>query len=143
QQRVRAVAPEIFKALPLPGSEEAVALQAGLASGGTWYFRKKTRLEPNVKEFLTLDEWLSFLKSQDGSDWGAGSISRYLSIDDLRNPDLNLTNLMQQMAVLFAPIMASATPKDRIAIQRLVDRTDPATAQAWFDSTFPDKSQRT
>src|SRR5437868_3991373 len=61
QQRVRAVTPEIFKALPLPGSAEAVALQAGLASGGTWYFRKKTHLEPNLKDFLTLDEWLSFL----------------------------------------------------------------------------------
>jgi hypothetical protein len=119
KQRFRAVAPEIFKALPLPGSAEAVALQSGLASGGTWYFRKKTRLEPNVNEFLTLDEWLSFLKSPAGSDWAAGSISRYLSLDDLKNPDLNVMNLMQQMADLFSPIMAGVTPKDRIAIQRL------------------------
>jgi 5-methylcytosine-specific restriction protein B len=111
KQRFRAVAPEIFKELPLPGSEEAVALQASLASEGGWFFRRKTRLEPNISDFESLDEWLSFLKSRAGSEWAAGSISRYVLVDDLKNPDFNLRSLMQQMAAVFAPLMASATPK--------------------------------
>jgi hypothetical protein len=31
---------------------------------------------------------------------------------------------------------------DRVAIQRFTDRKDPAAAEAWFESTFPDESHR-
>src|SRR2546423_11506365 len=49
QKRVRGAAPRIFAALPPPGSERAMQLQAKLTKG--WYFRRRARLRPNVQEF--------------------------------------------------------------------------------------------
>jgi len=111
KRRFRAAAPEIFKALPSPGSADAISLQTSLSTSGGWFFRKKTRLEPNVQDYPSVDEWLSFLKSRAGAEWAAGSISCYLSDADLKNPDLDLVRLMQEMAVVFSPLMASVTPQ--------------------------------
>jgi hypothetical protein len=107
--RIRAAAPEIFKRLPQPASSAASTLQSELSKTGGWYFRRKTRLDPNIQEFPSLDEWLSFLKSPAGSDWAAGAISRYISVEDLSAAQPDFASLMEELANIFSTNMASIT----------------------------------
>ena len=110
QQRVRTAAPKIFAALPLPGSPMANALKADLERSAGWFFRRKTRLNPFVNDYSSVDEWLSFLKTPDGARWAGGSISRYLTEDDLNDQDLDLPSLVEAAAENFLTLMATVTP---------------------------------
>lgn len=120
KQRVRAAAPEIFRELPQPGSSAAGTLQSDLTKTGHWYLRRKTRLDPSVQDFPSLDEWLSFLKSPAGSEWAGGAISRYISADDLKAAQPDFTSVMKEMATVFSTIMDNivATPPPKNPIQK-------------------------
>jgi hypothetical protein len=109
---VRVAAPRIFAALPAPGSAAAAALKARLsAAPGTWYFRRKTRLQPKVADFPSLDAWLQFLRSERGSQWASGAISRFLSAEELDGlGEGGLEAIVRETATLFAPLMASTVP---------------------------------
>jgi len=118
KQRVREVAPEIFKELPQPGSPGATALDTSLVQTGRWYLRKKTRLEPNINDFSSLDQWLTFLKSPASAKDAAGAISRYISIDELTSSALDFPVLMKELATVFSDtmdkIVAPAQPTNPI-----------------------------
>jgi hypothetical protein len=109
---VRVAAPRIFQALPAPGSSAATELEARLsAAPGPWFFRRKTRLQPNLADFPSLDAWLGFLRSEDGSKWASGAISRTISAEALdRLGEGGLEALVRSTATLFAPLMASTVP---------------------------------
>jgi transcriptional regulator with XRE-family HTH domain len=111
QQRVRTAAPKIFAALPLPESPVADVLKANLNQSGGWFFRKKTRLDPRINDYNSLDEWLSFLKSPAGARWSGGSISRYLTDEDLNGPHLDLSSLIVSAAEMFSTLMETVTPE--------------------------------
>jgi MrcB-like, N-terminal domain len=126
QQRVRNAAPRIFAALPSPGSPAGIALKASVDQSGKWFFRRKTRLDPNVKEYSSLDEWLSFLKSPAGTKSAGGSISRYLTDDDLKRSELDLESLVREAAEIFSPLMQTVTPvalegKPEISVRDAID----------------------
>ena len=122
QQRVRAAAPEIFSALPAPGSAPALEWQQRLDQSGGWFFRREPRADPGSNDFNSLNEWLSFLKSPDGIASAGGSISRYLSLEDLSASGERLKDLAGEMAAtFFAPmhqVVPSATGAATSSIQR-------------------------
>jgi hypothetical protein len=62
----REIASWVLEQLPAPGSPEAKALTDQLAKSGQWHYRRKQRLDPNQSEFQTLDNWLSFVRSDEG-----------------------------------------------------------------------------
>ena len=104
RRRVRRAAPDIFALLPESGTDEATALANQLEQTGGWYFRSKTRLYPPHNDYPSLDAWLSFLRSPEGGREAGGSISRYLTDDQLQEgPDL--ADLMEQMAEVFEGTM--------------------------------------
>jgi hypothetical protein len=106
KQRVQAAAPELFKELPQPNSSAASTLQSDLTKTGRWYLRRNTRLEPNIRDFLSLDEWLSFLKSPSGVEAAGGAISRYISVDELRAAQPDFQGLIKELATVFSETMA-------------------------------------
>jgi hypothetical protein len=110
KQRVRAAAPQIFEKLPQPASAAAVALQSDLTKTGHWYLRRKTRLNANVQDFTSLDEWLSFLKSPAGAEWAGGAISRYISLYDLETVQPDFVSLMKELATIFSVTMDNVVP---------------------------------
>jgi MrcB-like, N-terminal domain len=107
KQRVRAAAPGIFTELPQPGSSEASALQSDLVKTGQWYLRKKTRLNPNLQDFPSLNEWLAFLKSPAGANEAGGAISRYIPFDNLGGAQPDFPRLMKELAAVFSATMAN------------------------------------
>jgi hypothetical protein len=138
QQRVRTAMPKIFAALPSSASPEANALSTSLDRSGGWFFQRKTRLLPGVEAYRSLDDWLSFLKSSTGS---GGSISRYLTEDDLQRSDLDLTALLLETAEIFSSVMVRVTP---IPVVTKTVRRSVQTSFEEFLSTFPDvRSQKT
>jgi MrcB-like, N-terminal domain len=110
QERVRAAAPTIFASLPSPGSNETIRLQLKLEQTGSWFFRKRTRSDPDTEDFTTLDSWLSFLKSPEGAAEAGGSISRYLSPEELGAGVRDLSHLVSEMAEIFSTLIAIAKP---------------------------------
>jgi len=101
QQRVRAAAPQIFAALPAPGSAPAIEWRQRLDQSGGWFLRREPRADPGTNDFNSLNEWLSFLKSPDGIRSAGGSISRYLSLQDLSTAGERLKDLVGEMAATF------------------------------------------
>ncbi|PWC26635.1 MrcB family domain-containing protein [Teichococcus aestuarii] len=107
--KIRKAAPQIFAALPPPGSAQAETLTQALArSNRSWLFRRKTRLGPGVADFTDLDAWLSFLGSAEGANWARGSISRYIGLEEL--DQTNFEVVVQEVATLFAPWMHLVVP---------------------------------
>jgi hypothetical protein len=88
--------------LPAPESPEAKDLAAQLSSGN-WHFRRKQRLDPKQSEFQSLDDWLSFVRSNDGVRNAGGGITRYLLADEVDAADL--AEEVRQMARIFRPLM--------------------------------------
>jgi hypothetical protein len=109
---VRVAAPKIFRALPAPSSPAAKELASQLsAAPNEWYFRRKTRMQPNVADFPSLDAWLSFLCSEAGMRWASGAISRYMSAEELDGlEEGGLEAIVRETATLFRPLMASTVP---------------------------------
>jgi len=83
KEMVRRAAPLVFDRLPKPGSTEAKTCEDALNETGNWYFRRKHRLPPNQNEFGSLNEWLIYLRSDEGKRAAAGAISRYVQLDNI------------------------------------------------------------
>jgi MoxR-like ATPase len=96
---VRRAAPIIFAKLPKAASAEAGELQSKVEASGRWYFRRKHRLAPGQTDFPTLTSWLAFLQSDSGGKNAAGTISRYLLIDEVETTDFSAE--VDEMARLF------------------------------------------
>jgi hypothetical protein len=127
QERVREAAPRIFAELPSPGSIKSIQLQQRLEEAGNWFFRRRTRSDPNTQDFTTLDQWLSFLKIPEGAAEAGGSISRYLSLEDLSTVSSDLPHLVGEMTEIFSSQMAtvvSSAPKKRTVptVQQSLER---------------------
>src|SRR6266545_4694492 len=84
-------------------SPEAKDLEAQLAKTGIWYFRRKQRLDPKQSEFPSLDDWLSFVRSDEGVRKAGGGITRYLFADEI--DAIDLVEEVRQMARIFRPLM--------------------------------------
>ena len=100
---VRATAPKVFDILPQPNSTEAALISDKIEESGYWYFRKKHRLEADQSDFASFTTWLQFLQSPEGKKNAAGTISRYLTEDEI-----NQTNLKEEilnMTNLFKPLL--------------------------------------
>ncbi len=85
---IREVAGSVLAQLPAPSSTESDELAAQLSSSGTWYFRRKQRLESNRSDFDSLDEWLSFLRSDEGVRNAGGGIRATRSVRRSTRPTL-------------------------------------------------------
>lgn len=103
KDKVRETAPTIFARLPAPNSHEAERISEAIAQSGEWFFRRKHRLEPNVADFGSLDDLLSFLQSPSGAANSAGGISRYLRGAQLDEADLVAE--IRNTAHLFEPLL--------------------------------------
>jgi hypothetical protein len=134
KERVRDAAPAVLASFPAPGSPAAAALDDGLRRiHGPWFFRRKTRLDPGVADFPSLDAWLDFLKSAEGGRWAGGSISRYLRPEELEGPGVDLEAVVREAAAVFAPLMHAVVPEGTVAgplpIQQTVPDDDPGVTQ--------------
>jgi hypothetical protein len=117
KDRVKQAAPSIFAAFPPPNSSAAMALDEDLSrSGHKWFFRRKTRLDPGVTDFPSLDAWLAFLQSEEGAQWAGGSISFYLHPEDLDRSGLDLETMVRDTAAIFAPIMRMVVPTGSVPV---------------------------
>ncbi len=103
KRRTREVASLVLEQLPIPGSPEAKDLGNRLSKSGKWNLRRKQRLEPNHSEFQSLDEWLSFLRSDDGIRNAGGAITRYVLAEEVDSVDL--AEGVRDLALLFRPLM--------------------------------------
>jgi MrcB-like, N-terminal domain/Magnesium chelatase, subunit ChlI len=115
RRETRQIAKSVLEQLPAPDSTEAESLAEQLAKSGNWKFRRKQRLEPNQSEFESLEEWLAFLRSDEGARNAGGGIARYAvgpEIDEIDFPEA-----VREMAELFRPLM-----------ERVVADAPPATA---------------
>ena len=111
----RAVAKLVLEQIPPPASTEANSLAAKLTSTRKWFFRRKQRLTPNQAEFPSLNEWLSFIRSEEGAKNAGGSISRYALDDEI--DQIDFLEESRSMARLFRPLM-----------ERMIANARPATA---------------
>lgn len=100
---VRATAPEVFDTLPQPDSTEAASISNKIEESGHWYFRKKHRLQADQSEFASFTTWLQFLQSPEGKKNAAGTISRYLTGDEI--DQTNLEEEIVNMTNLFKPLL--------------------------------------
>ena len=103
KQRTRQIARSVLEQLPAPGSPEAKDLDAQLSKSGNWYFRRKQRLDPKQSEFKSLDDWLSFMRSDAGVQNAGGGITRYALADEI--DEIDLTEEVRQIARIFRPLM--------------------------------------
>jgi MoxR-like ATPase len=134
KQRVRDVAPHVFSILAAVPDELVAKLDADLQQMEHWFFRRKTRLAPNVAEFPTLGDWIAFLNSPEGRAWAGGAISRYLIASDLKNGDMNLEALVKKIADIFRPLMLSVTPPGGLRTLRPV-----SDRQNWIFQANPER----
>jgi hypothetical protein len=116
KRRTREIARSVFEQLPAPGSAEAQELEAQLAKTGKWHFRRKERLEPNRSDFPSLNDWLAFLRSDEGARNAGGAITRYASVDE--SDQIDFVEEVRQTARLFHSLM-----------ERMVADAPPATAK--------------
>jgi hypothetical protein len=103
KRRTREIARSVFEQLPAPESAEAKELEVQLAKTGKWHFRQKSRLEPNRSDFPSLNDWLSFVRSDEGARNAGGTIARYASVDEIDQVDF--IEEVRQTAQLFRPLM--------------------------------------
>jgi MrcB-like, N-terminal domain/AAA domain (dynein-related subfamily) len=108
KQKVRAIAPLIFDALPKSDAAEIRELSQNL-DGGVWYYRKKTRMTPREKDFGNLEGLLDFLKSSEGKRWCAGGIVRYWLPHEL-NVDVDFAREFFDAAKMFRPLLVRVRP---------------------------------
>jgi hypothetical protein len=104
KRKLKQLAPRIFDALPDPTSTDVHQLSEKLIQQAGWYFRQKTRLQPNENDFGRLEDLISFLKSPDGKSWGAGVIARYWLPHQL-TPDVDLAAAFFSAASMFKPLL--------------------------------------
>jgi hypothetical protein len=116
KKRTREIAREILEQLPAPVSSEANDLTSRLANSGGWHFRRKQRLDPNQSEFRSLDDWLSYVRSDEGVRNAGGGIMRYALADEIDKIDF--AEEVRQTARLFRPLM-----------ERIVEDAPPAAAK--------------
>ena len=138
KRRTREIARSVLEQLPTPGSPEAVDMAARLLNSGNWHYRKKQRLDPNQSEYHNLDEWLSFVRSDEGVRNAGGGITRYVVGDAVDKVDL--VEEVRQMAELFRPLMehivahAPPTTAPKISAQpTLIPAADEVTLPAFSD----------
>jgi MrcB-like, N-terminal domain len=115
KQRTREIAKSVLEQLPAPGAPEAKDLGAQLSKAGDWYFRRKQRLDPKQSELKSLDEWLSFMRSDAGVQNAGGGITQYVLADEI--DEIDLTEEVRQLAQIFRPTM-----------ERIVADAPPTTA---------------
>ena len=114
--RTREIAQSVFEQLPEPGSADAKELETELRQTGKWHFQKKARLEPNRSDFPSLNDWLSFVRSDEGARNAGGAIARYASGNEIDQVDF--AEEVRLTAQLFRPFM-----------ERVVADAPPATAK--------------
>jgi MrcB-like, N-terminal domain len=131
KRRTRKIARDVLEQLPVPGSPEAKKLAVQLAEAGDWYFRRKQRLEPKQSERPSLDDWLSYERSEDGVRNAGGGITRYALPQDVSK--INFSDEVRQSARLFKPLMEKivanappATASDDVDLSRHRDLSLPA-----------------
>ncbi len=103
KDRLREAAPKIYDQLPPPRSEAARSLATALGEG--WCYQRKQRLEPDQTNFASLDAWLEYLRSPAGLAAAGGSISKFVPAKRL--DDVNLDEVVREMASVFRPLMQS------------------------------------
>ena len=104
KQQVRNLVPALFSSLPAP--ESALTDQTAIKLGtDRWVYRKKTRLDPGPSDFIDFKKLLSYLRSDDGRQWGAGAACRYLTAADLQNQELDLLTDFVNAVEIFAPLL--------------------------------------
>ena len=101
--KIRDVAPKIFSLLPEPHDELAKSISQKLSVSGDWYFRDRTRLTPQQNDHPDFSRWLGYLKSFEGIKNSGGSVSKYLSENEISDHDLLASSI--GMAEIFGPMM--------------------------------------
>ena len=104
KRKLKILAPQIFDVLPNATSDVIRDLSLELARQGGWYLRRKTRLTPRENDFDTVEGLVSFLKSPEGKEWGAGTITRYWLPHELTET-LDLEKEFREAVNIFKPLM--------------------------------------
>jgi MrcB-like, N-terminal domain/AAA domain (dynein-related subfamily) len=110
KRKLKQLAPRIFDALPDPTSTEVHELSKKIAEQPGWYFRQKTRLQPNENDFGRLEDLLSFLKSAEGKSWGAGVVARYWLPNEL-TADFDFAQAFISAARMFRSLLVQPSHK--------------------------------
>ena len=132
KREVRAIARSVLEQLPKPDSPEAADLATRLANAGTWYFRRKQRLDPKQSEYRTIDDWLAFVRSEQGITNAGGGITQYVLQNEIDSIDLK--EVVAQTANVFRPLMETVRADGRqltsapTVIGPPVDETPPSPA---------------
>jgi hypothetical protein len=124
KKRTREIAKSVLEQLPVPGSPEANDLADRLSQSGNWQYRRKQRLEPNQSEYRSLDDWLSFVRSDEGVLNAGGGITRYAVGDAVDKIDL--VEEVRRITELFRPLM-----------EHIVADAPPTTAHKVFTPPTP------
>jgi hypothetical protein len=108
----REIASRVLEQLPASGSPEAEHLTAQLSKSGDWYFRRKQRLDPKQSEFQSLNDWLSYMRSDEGTHNAGGGITRYALVDEIDATNLveEVREITQVFRSLMETIVADAPP---------------------------------
>jgi 5-methylcytosine-specific restriction enzyme MrcB-like protein len=101
--QTRKIARLVLEQLPVPGSLEAKDLASQLSISGGWHFRRKQRLDAGQSEFQSLDDWLSFVRSDEGVRNAGGGITRYALAHKI--DEIDFAKEVREMARLFRPLM--------------------------------------
>ncbi|MER8491704.1 DUF3578 domain-containing protein [Mesorhizobium australicum] len=128
KKRVREIARPVLGQMPAPGSPEAIELADDLSQSGSWYFRRKQRLVPNQSEYETLDSWLAFVRSDEGTRNAGGGITRYVLPEQL--DQIQLDDEVRLMARIFRPLMerivANAPPTIATEAELQPEKIEPS-----------------
>jgi MoxR-like ATPase len=112
RRKTRQIAREVLQQMPAPGSTEAIELEERLSSTGRWHYRRKQRLDPNQSEYRSLNDWLTFVRSEPGIESAGGGITRYLLPDELGRFSLaqEVTETVEVFGSLIQSVVADDNP---------------------------------
>ncbi|MBN9537334.1 MAG: DUF3578 domain-containing protein [Alphaproteobacteria bacterium] len=128
RHRTREIARQLLGMLPTAGSPDARQLKSQLEQSGNWHFRRKQRLAPNQSDFASLDDWLSFEKSEQGAANAGGGITRYVAIEDIDGTDFE--QLVRQLTQIFRSLMKRMRAEPNQFMESAFVSASPSTASA-------------
>ncbi len=105
KSKLRAVIPSLFHLFPAPDTTLTTQLSGQLIADPGWKYRERTRLAPGGQEFNSFSELVTNLRSKDGLERAAGSVSKYIGLAQMNDPNLNLEEEFKTAAKIFRPLM--------------------------------------
>ena len=103
--KLRSVIPSLFRLFPSSDTALASQLNEQLSSDPAWKYRERSRLAPGGQEFDSFASLVENLQSKNGLARASGSVSKYISLSDLDDPNLSLDAEFVSTVNIFRPLM--------------------------------------